>query len=45
MIALIHENNKLDYKNLKTILRNEKCINNMSYDAALPFILSKIYMQ
>ena len=36
-----YENNKLDYKNLKTILRNEKCINNMSYDAALPFILSK----
>ena len=36
-----NETNLVSYKKLRDTLKNEECINNLSYDAAIPFILSK----
>ena len=35
------EIDKVNYRKLNTILADEKCLNNLTYDAAIPFILSK----
>ena len=36
-----NENNIVNYKKLRDELENEECINNLTYEAAIPFILSK----
>ena len=36
-----NENNIVNYKKLMDSLKNEQCINNLTYEAAIPFILSK----
>jgi len=35
------ENNIVNYKKLRNELENEECINNLTYEAAIPFVLSK----
>ena len=36
-----NENNIVNYKKLRDELEGEECINNLTYEAAIPFILSK----
>ncbi len=36
-----NENNILNYKKLRDELEGEECINNLTYEAAIPFVLSK----
>tara|TARA_Y100000817_G_scaffold313721_1_gene310498 strand:+ start:1153 stop:2979 length:1827 start_codon:yes stop_codon:yes gene_type:complete len=36
-----NENNLVNYKKLRDELEGEECINNLTYEAAIPFVLSK----